>query len=66
MDQSLQSLVLPRPEGFDTAKSLLTLGEAPHGTCQNIQCGTNPIDIFRVKFKEKVKLMLRFHAPGWV
>ena len=61
-----QYLLLPRPESFDLAKSLLTLGEIPSGTCQNIQLGTKPIDIFVVKFKEEVRLMLHFHATGWV
>lgn len=50
--------ILPRPKGFSSSISLLIRAEKTPDTCQNIQPGVEPINIFQfVKFKEvKFKL----------
>ena len=48
------------PKSFDSTISLLTCEGETQNTCQNIQIGTKPIDILGVKFREKVRLLLRF------
>ncbi len=47
--------IRPSPKSFDGAILLLTEAKGRQDTCQNIQPGTNAIDIYLVKFQESVR-----------
>ena len=58
-------IIRPPPQSFDAAIPLLTEVKGPHHRCQNIQSGTNAIDIMTVKIQENVRQMLLFrHLVG--